>query len=172
MDQDDVSVFGRTVEWAIGQGIETATFHILTPYPGTALHQRMMEQGRIRSENWDLYDTRHAVYQPAGMSPETLEAGYWQAYRDFYRWGSIFRSTVVHEEWHGRLRHLAYKAGWKKFEPFWDLVIRLQRVANFRPLLEAILDESQQTAMTLSKKTGISQPLVDLSGETDKLIGR
>ncbi|HPQ16537.1 MAG TPA: radical SAM protein, partial [Bryobacteraceae bacterium] len=35
MDDDDSSVFDRTVEWAVGQGIETATFHILTPYPGT-----------------------------------------------------------------------------------------------------------------------------------------
>jgi radical SAM superfamily enzyme YgiQ (UPF0313 family) len=33
MDADDGSVFERTVEWAIGQGIETATFHVLTPYP-------------------------------------------------------------------------------------------------------------------------------------------
>ena len=39
MDHDDETVFDRTVEWAIGQGIETATFHILTPYPGTALHR-------------------------------------------------------------------------------------------------------------------------------------
>ena len=35
MDGDDGSVFERTVEWAIEHGIETATFHILTPYPGT-----------------------------------------------------------------------------------------------------------------------------------------
>ena len=41
MDGDDASVFDRTVEWAIEQGIETATFHILTPYPGTALYDRM-----------------------------------------------------------------------------------------------------------------------------------
>ena len=32
MDADDGSVFERTVEWAIEQGIETATFHVLTPY--------------------------------------------------------------------------------------------------------------------------------------------
>jgi hypothetical protein len=31
MDSDDSGVFDRTVEWAIEQGIETATFHILTP---------------------------------------------------------------------------------------------------------------------------------------------
>ena len=41
MDDDDASVFARTVDWAIAQGIETATFHILTPYPGTALHRRI-----------------------------------------------------------------------------------------------------------------------------------
>ena len=29
------AVFERTVDWAVSQGIETATFHILTPYPGT-----------------------------------------------------------------------------------------------------------------------------------------
>ena len=37
MDGDDASVFERTVEWAVTQGIETATFHILTPYPDTEL---------------------------------------------------------------------------------------------------------------------------------------
>ena len=37
MDEDDENVFERTVEWAVAHGIETATFHILTPYPGTAL---------------------------------------------------------------------------------------------------------------------------------------
>src|SRR4029434_4308627 len=47
MDADDPSVFDRTVDWAIKQGIETATFHILTPYPGTALHQRLVAQRRI-----------------------------------------------------------------------------------------------------------------------------
>jgi len=41
MDGDDETVFERTVAWAISQGIETSTFHILTPYPGTALYKRM-----------------------------------------------------------------------------------------------------------------------------------
>jgi radical SAM superfamily enzyme YgiQ (UPF0313 family) len=38
MDEDDDSVFRRTVDWAIDRGITTATFHIQTPYPGTELH--------------------------------------------------------------------------------------------------------------------------------------
>ena len=69
MDDDDDIVFERTVEWAVQQGIETATFHILTPYPGTALHARMAAEGRITSENWDLYDTRHVVFQPRQHEP-------------------------------------------------------------------------------------------------------
>jgi radical SAM superfamily enzyme YgiQ (UPF0313 family) len=146
MDDDDETVFDRSVEWAIRQGIETATFHILTPYPGTALHQRLGAQGRITADNWDLYDTRHAVYRPARMTAEALERGYWGAYRDFYRWGSILRGAWTKEEWGGKLRHLAYAGGWKKFEPLWDWVIRAKRVSTMLPLLESILAASGDTS--------------------------
>jgi radical SAM superfamily enzyme YgiQ (UPF0313 family) len=139
MDEDDAMVFDCAVEWAIEQGIETATFHILTPYPGTALYRRLAAQGRITTTNWDLYDTRHAVFRPARMTAEALEAGYWRAYRDFYRWGSIFRGAWAKAGWGERLRHLAYAGGWKKFEPLWDRVIRAKQVANTLPLLEAVL---------------------------------
>jgi len=140
MDGDDEGVFDRTVEWAVQQGVETATFHVLTPYPGTALHARLEAEGRVTSQDWDLYDTRHAVFRPALMSQEALEAGYWRAYREFYRWGSILRGAWSKPELSGKLRHLAYSGGWKKFEPVWDWVIRLNRVANFLPFLEAILE--------------------------------
>jgi radical SAM superfamily enzyme YgiQ (UPF0313 family) len=141
MDADDESVFERTVEWAITQGIETATFHILTPYPGTALHRRLLEQGRITTQNWDRYDTRHVVFRPARMSPDVLERGYHWAYRQFYGWRSIARGAAAHGAVVPGLRHAAYAAGWKKFEPLWDLVIRARRTALMRPALEAILTE-------------------------------
>jgi radical SAM superfamily enzyme YgiQ (UPF0313 family) len=139
MDDDDETVFDRTVEWAIDQGIETATFHILTPYPGTPWHQRLAAQGRITTTNWDLYDTRHAVYRPAKMTAEALERGYWRAYRDFYRWRSILRGAWTKESLTERLRHVAYAGGWKKFEPAWDWVIRAKRVCHMLPVLERVL---------------------------------
>ncbi len=139
MDDDDENVFDRTVAWAVEQGVETATFHILTPYPSTALHARMQAQGRITSQDWDRYDTRHSVFQPKRMSAEALEAGYWRAYHEFYRWGAIVQSARNKRDLLGQMRHLAYAGGWKKFEPLWDLVIRLKRVASFLPLLEGIL---------------------------------
>ncbi|MBN1991317.1 MAG: B12-binding domain-containing radical SAM protein [Anaerolineae bacterium] len=139
MDDDDESVFERTAEWAIAQGIETATFHILTPYPGTVLYQRMATQKRLTTNNWDLYDTRHAVYRPARMTAETLEQGYWRAYRDFYRWGAIWQGAWTKDRATDKLRHLAYAGGWKKFESMWDLLIRAKRVSGMLPMLEAIL---------------------------------
>ncbi len=69
MDDDDPSVFARTVDWAVEHGIETATFHVLTPYPGTALYQRIDQQRRLLHRDWDRYDTRQAVFQPARMTP-------------------------------------------------------------------------------------------------------
>jgi radical SAM superfamily enzyme YgiQ (UPF0313 family) len=139
MDHDDESVFDRTVAWAIEQGIETATFHILTPYPDTALYKRMQAEERITIGNWDLYDTRHVVYRPALLTPEALEAGYWRAYQEFYRWGSIWQGARTKPTALGKLRHFAYAGGWKKLEPMWDWVIRARRVNRLLPMLESVL---------------------------------
>ncbi len=139
MDGDDETVFDRTVDWAISQGLETATFHILTPYPGTALYQRMEAEGRVVHHHWDLFDTRHVVFRPAQIGPEALETGYWRAYRQFYEWRSILRGAATKDTVAGRVRHLLYAGGWKKFEPMWNTVIRAKQVANLLPLLESIL---------------------------------
>lgn len=144
MDHDEPDVFDRTVEWAIRQGIETATFHILTPYPGTALYQRLAAQGRITSSNWDRYDTRHTVFQPANMTAEQLENGYWRAYREFYRWGSIVRAASVKPTSMEQFRHVAYTGAWKKCEPVWNWIVRTRMVGYARPLLEKVLAGSNQ----------------------------
>jgi len=139
MDHDDEGVFDRTVEWAVGQGIETATFHILTPYPGTALHARMVAEGRMLHQDWDRYDTRHVVYRPAHLTPTALQSGYWHAYQSFYEWRSILKGASSKDSLTGALRHVAYAGGWKKFEPMWDAIIRLHRASRMLPVLESVL---------------------------------
>ena len=159
MDDDDESVFERTVAWAIDNGIETATFHILTPYPGTALYERMKQQGRLLHSDWNRYDTRHVVYQPARMSPEALEQGYWWAYREFYRWPSILRGARTKDSFIGAARHVAYAGGWKKMEPLWDFVIRSKRVANLRPALERVLTVTDRQTERSATSPEIRAPL-------------
>lgn len=46
-DHDRPDVFERTVEWVEANRLECATFHILTPYPGTPLFRQMESQRRI-----------------------------------------------------------------------------------------------------------------------------
>lgn len=140
LDDDDESVFSRTVEWAVRQGLTTATFHIMTPYPGTALYNRMAAQGRILHHNWDLYDTRHVVYKPAKIDADTLKEGYERSYRDFYSWRNIFGASSAHDELKQRLRHVAYAGGWKKFEPLWNLAIKTRALRHMLPVLEKLLN--------------------------------
>ncbi len=139
LDGDDRDVFPRTVEWAVRAGITTATFHVLTPYPGTTLFADMTAHDRMVTRNWNLYDTRHVVYRPLHLSPEELKQGYDWSYDSFYRWRSIFEAASVHESAKHRLKHCCYSAGWKKFERAWDFVIRIRQLSQMRPLLEAIL---------------------------------
>ena len=139
MDDDGEDVFRRTVDWAMEQGITTATFHIQTPYPGTKLHAHMVREGRMLTRDWNLYDTRHVVYQPARLKPETLKQGYDWAYREFYRWGSIARASLHHGTLKHQAKHFFYASGWKKFEPVWDLLIRARQFNRIAPMLEGVL---------------------------------
>ncbi len=146
LDGDGPDVFERTVQWAVSRGITTATFHIATPYPGTAFYRKMQEQGRITTRDWDLYDTRHVVFEPKGLTPEQLRHGYDGAYDDFYRWRNIGRSALQHNTWRRTLRHFAYTGAWKRFEPMWDLVIRSGALGTMRPLLESLLRTTRTLA--------------------------
>ncbi len=166
MDDDDETVFDCTVEWAISQGIETATFHILTPYPTTALYERMAQQERLLHSNWDLYDTRHVVYRPAKLTPEVLETGYWHAYREYYRWSSIFRGAWTQERWAERLRHVAYAGGWKKFEPMWDFIIKAKRASSMLPVLESVLAAfGQHTPQNIDDQTSSDEHVAQVINE-------
>jgi radical SAM superfamily enzyme YgiQ (UPF0313 family) len=155
MDEDDEDVFRRTVDWAIEHGITTATFHIQTPYPGTRLYARTEAAGRILTHDWDLYDTRHVVYQPARLTPEALKRGYDWAYREFYRWSSIARGSLSHGSIKHQAKHFFYAAGWKKFEPLWDVVIRARQLRIMTPVLEGVLSK-----VTASESAGAEPPEV------------
>jgi len=91
-DHDTEAVFEETVEFLESAGVQNATFNILTPYPGTPLHQRLDAEGRILTRDWSKYNGRtHVVFQPRLMSPETLLAGYRSANARFYSLASIAR---------------------------------------------------------------------------------
>lgn len=161
MDGDDPSVFQRTTEWAISQGIETATFHILTPYPGTDLYARYAAEGRILHTEWDLYDTRHAVFSHPTMTAEAIERGYRESYDEFYKWSGIIGSARTKQCLVDSLRHIVYVGAWKKLDPLWALIIQLRRLDVAIPLLERVLSGRSRSSADSVQQKERPRPLRD-----------
>jgi len=91
-DNDTPAIFGATLDFLEAAGVQNATFNILTPFPGTRLHQRLEAEGRILTRDWSKYNGRvDVVFRPRQMSPEELLAGYRYANRRFYSWTSVCR---------------------------------------------------------------------------------
>lgn len=143
MDYDDKDTFRRAVDWGIDNAITTATFHILTPYPGTRQYQRMEDAGRITTHDWSKYDTRTVVYKPTSLTASELKAGYDWAYKEFYKWSNIFKSCTNDISLQCSLSHFLYTGGWKKFEPFWNFLIKTGLLNRTLPILESLLAHSR-----------------------------
>ena len=134
-DHDGKDVFARTADWVEENRLECATFHILTPYPGTPLFRQMEAQGRLLHRDWTLYDTAHAVFRPRHMSPEELEQGYAWIYERLFSHRSIWRRRP--EDWRAIAPYLAMSYLYKRSNRFWRLLIRHHLVhAVWRPLVE------------------------------------
>lgn len=134
-DHDGPDVFARTVEWIEANRLECATFHILTPYPGTPLFDRFATEGRLLHRDWSLYDTAHVVFEPRGMTVEELERGYADCYRRLFSHRSIWRRRPADPR-----AVPAYLAGaylYKRANRLWYFIIRHRLTARlWRPLVE------------------------------------
>jgi radical SAM superfamily enzyme YgiQ (UPF0313 family) len=75
MDWDTPAVFPATLEFLLEANVDALQATILTPFPGTPLFEEMDRQGRIVDKDWGKYDFGHVVFEPKGMTPETLKTG-------------------------------------------------------------------------------------------------
>ena len=133
-DHDRPDVFARTVEWIEENRLECATFHILTPYPGTPLFRLLDRSGRLLHKNWELYDSAHAVFRPAHMTPQQLERGYAWCYRRVFSHASIWRRRPA--DLRAVPPYLLMCYLYKKCNLFWHLLIRSGLTSTvWRPLI-------------------------------------
>ncbi len=121
-DHDRADVFERTVEWIEANRLECATFHILTPYPGTPLFRQLEREGRLLHEDWDLYDTAHVVFRPRHMTPERLAEGYAWCYRRLFSHASVWRRRPGN--WRAVPPYLAMCYLYKRANWLWPFLIR------------------------------------------------
>lgn len=91
-DCDTREVFERTLDFLIENGVQNATFNILTPYPGTPLFDRLKSEGRILTEDWTKYNSRtDVVFTPKHMTPQELLDGFNYVNREFYKLPNILK---------------------------------------------------------------------------------
>jgi radical SAM superfamily enzyme YgiQ (UPF0313 family) len=122
-DHDGPNVFGDTLDWLVENKIETMTGHILTPYPGTVLHDRLLEEGRIVDFDWTHYNTSKVVFEPKRMSREELYQGYLWMYDQFYSFKNIVRRMPVSCK--QRLPYLLFNLGYRKFGKFTSKIAQM-----------------------------------------------
>lgn len=119
-DEEDESVFERTVEMVIKAKIDLPRYSILTPFPKTEYYERLDREGRITERNWAMYDVEHCVFQPKQMTKEQLEAGTDRAWRATYSTSAVMKrlAPFSRSPWLSLPLNIGYKGyadKWHKF---------------------------------------------------------
>lgn len=88
-DNEDASIFQKTLEFAKKIKLDLAQFSILTPYPGTVLYNKLLKENRIFNFDWAKYDAGNVVFKPLKMTAEKLKEEVDKLWREFYRFDEI-----------------------------------------------------------------------------------
>lgn len=87
---DAKSIFRTTVKMIIEMNLDTYTFYMLTPYPGTPYYEEYRKSKRLVTDNHEKFDWDHAVIEPENMTSIELDKGVRWAYRTLDRY---YRAT-------------------------------------------------------------------------------
>lgn len=88
-DNDTKEIFNETVRFLIRNRVSTVSFNILTPYPGTKVHEDLKNENRLTTTDWRYYDHNTVVFKPKNMTPYELQIGKINARKKFYSLSSV-----------------------------------------------------------------------------------
>lgn len=94
-DNEDTSIFQKTLEFAKRIKLDLAQFSILTPFPGTAIYNKLIKENRIFNFDWAKYDAGNAVFKPLKMSAERLKEEVDKLWREFYRFDEVLHRLLT-----------------------------------------------------------------------------
>ena len=70
-------------------------FYILTPIPETELYKQMLNENRLVTKDWKLYDGSRCVHKPELIESERLTQMYWWLNKKIFSWKSIFKRVIL-----------------------------------------------------------------------------
>jgi len=93
-DFDNTEIFEKTYKSIIEIGIDNPTLNILTPYPGTALFNRLEREGRILTKDWSRYNLWNVVFKPKKMSEDELLEGTYKLNKKIFSTSNTFSRII------------------------------------------------------------------------------
>lgn len=90
IDSDGPEDIRRAVAFAKEIGAYQLQPAILTPYPGTAVYDQFVQEGRMITDDWEQFDMMNVSFSPKQMTPWELQEEFLRANRSFYGFFSSF----------------------------------------------------------------------------------
>lgn len=120
-DDEDATVFERTVEMIAQTKIDLPRYSILTPFPNTVYYRQLESEGRIVERDWALYDVEHVVFEPKKMTSDQLYDGITWAWDETYKLPAIAKRLSPFDRAplvSGVTNLFGYRGYARKFEQF------------------------------------------------------
>ncbi len=96
-DFDTENSIRETYKFIYRNRVPIPRFYILTPIPGTDLHNQLKKEGRMLTEDLNLFDGTRCVHIPKMIEPEKLNEMYWWLNNKVFSLKSIFHRVLFNK---------------------------------------------------------------------------
>ena len=96
-DFDTENSIRETYKFIYRNRVPIPRFYILTPIPGTDLHNQFKEENRMLTDDLNLFDGTRCVHIPKMIEPEKLTKMYWWLNNKVFSLKSIFHRVLFNK---------------------------------------------------------------------------
>lgn len=96
-DFDTENSIRETYKFIYRNRVPIPRFYILTPIPGTDLHNQLKKEGRMLTDDLNLFDGTRCVHIPKMIEPEKLNEMYWWLNNKVFSLKSIFHRVLFNK---------------------------------------------------------------------------
>jgi radical SAM superfamily enzyme YgiQ (UPF0313 family) len=98
LDHDTPQTFRKTLDAIYKWELDSASFSIITPYPGTRLFQRFEKEGRITNYNWSRYEEGKVNYKPIKLTEQELVEGIKGIAEEYFSFKQSFKRSFMYNQ--------------------------------------------------------------------------
>ncbi len=82
-------------DFCIANQVTAPLLYLLTPVPGTVLHQEYSASGKITDTDLSRYNLFHVVFEPESMTAEELEKLFWSTNKALFSFRNIVKRVLL-----------------------------------------------------------------------------